>query len=72
MVASSLAKRLRSLRKKHGLSREDLASRAKISFSYVMSLEGGTRTNPTLSILISLADVFGISVDELIEHKPRT
>lgn len=64
-----LSKRLPYLRKKSGMSREEFAFKAKISFSYVMSLENGTRRNPSQDILVNMADAFGISVDELIGHK---
>ena len=49
-----------------GLTQMDLAKKAKVSQAYIASLETGTRTNPSLTILKRLAKALGVSLAELL------
>jgi transcriptional regulator with XRE-family HTH domain len=58
------AARLRALRARRGISQRWLAREAGISYGAVGHLEMG-RCGPTAENLARLADVFGVSMDEL-------
>ena len=60
-----LAKNLKKLRKQKKLSQEKLARLVDISYNTISKIEAGKAKNPTFETLSKLADVFGISIDEL-------
>ena len=67
----ALADRLRNLREKSGLSQESVAHQAGIStYTYQKFEKGestpGTPMNPRLLTLLSLAEVFGVDVRDLL------
>jgi len=64
-----LDKNLKTLRKQKGLSQEKLARLADISYNTIAKIEAGKAKNPTFETLSKLADVFGISIDELVGRK---
>ena len=57
------------LRKDKGLTQEELAKESGIAYTTIVKLEQGLLDNPTLKTLQKLADVFKISIDELINIK---
>lgn len=64
--------RLQFLRKQHGLTQDNLAERLMISPQAVSKWENGL-TSPDMETLVRLADMFNISLDELLgraEKKP--
>lgn len=61
-----LSQNIRKLRKKRKLSQEELAKKVGITFSTLAKLESGVNSNPTLETLRKIADVFQISLDELV------
>lgn len=64
--------RLQFLRKQHGLTQDNLAERLMISPQAVSKWENGI-TSPDMETLVRLADMFNISLDELLgraEKKP--
>ena len=64
--------KLYDLRKKKGLSQEELASRLNVSRQTVSKWEVGDST-PDMEKLIAISDLFDISLDELILDKtPET
>ena len=70
-AAPQLAMRLRDLRRESGLSQEAVAHTAGIStYTYQKFEKGeskpGTLMNPRLSTLLALADVFCVSVGQLL------
>jgi transcriptional regulator with XRE-family HTH domain len=60
--------KLYDLRKKKGLSQEELASRLNVSRQTVSKWEVGDST-PDMEKLIAISDLFDISLDELILDK---
>jgi len=65
--------RLKKHRERSGLRREDLASRAGISLSYVLKLESDDPPTPGLDIARRVAEALGVTVDEVFpEPKVRT
>lgn len=55
------------LRKKNGLTQEQLAEKIGVSRQTVANWEKGENT-PDISKCIALADLYGISVDDLVGH----
>lgn len=67
---ASFGKRVRELRRRRGLSQEELASRADIHPTYLSAVECGKR-NPSISILFSIAAGLSVTPAELLA-KPNT
>ena len=63
-----VGKRISVLRKKVNMTQMELADRVGISFQAVSNWERGN-SMPDISKLPELAEIFGISVDELIGEK---
>lgn len=61
---------MRKARIKAGLTIMELARKAGITHSTVIASESGRR-NPSLSTVIMLADVLGLSIDEYVGHEPK-
>ena len=66
-----LAKNLKKLRQQKKLSQEKLARLIDISYNTIAKIEAGKAKNPTFDTLSKLADVFGISMDELTGRRSR-
>ena len=64
-----LAKNLKRLRRQNKLSQEKLARLVDISYNTISKIEAGKAKNPTFETLSKLADVFSISIDELVGRK---
>lgn len=62
------AANLKTLRKSYKLSQSELAERVGTSQRNVSYWENGT-TQPDIDTLIKLADVFDVTVDELIGRR---
>ena len=60
--------KLYDLRKKKGLSQEELANRLNVSRQTISKWEVGDST-PDMEKLIAMSDLFGVSLDELILDK---
>lgn len=60
--------RIRDLRKQHGYSQEQLARKLHLTQGAVSQWENGL-TVPAADQLAALADIFGISVDEIMGRK---
>ncbi len=61
---------LRSLRKKKGWSQEALADRLAVSRQTIYAIEVG-KYDPSLSLAFDIADLFGLSIEEVFEHECR-
>ena len=64
-----LAKKIRELRNKKGLSQEKLARMADVSYNTIVKIESGDSKNPTFSTMSGIAKSLGISLDELAKEK---
>lgn len=60
-IAKQLGMRITYLRKQKGWTQEELAFQANIHKNYLCDLENGKR-NPTLMILLSIADALEIDL----------
>lgn len=67
---TKLGIRLRSLRSQHGWTLEGLAKRSGVSEAYLSRLESGDR-QPSLAVLFSLAQAFGVALPSLFESEPQ-
>jgi transcriptional regulator with XRE-family HTH domain len=63
----SIPKRIKELRARVGISQETLAKKLGLSVASVASYEIG-RVTPSIEVLMKLADVFGVSVDYILER----
>lgn len=66
----TLAEKILSLRTERGMSQDDLAEKLEVSRQSVSKWETGQST-PDLDKIIRLADLFGVSVDELVRDGER-
>ena len=64
-----LPESLSRLRKKHGLRQIDIAERTGMPLRSYQHYERGEQ-GPTLSKLITLADFYGVTLDELVGRTP--
>jgi transcriptional regulator with XRE-family HTH domain len=62
----AFGKNVRSLREKKGMTQEDLAHNAGISFTTVNNLENG-HLNPTLATIYAIAETLKVTVGQLFE-----
>ena len=63
---ASLLRRLRELRKAHGLTQEAFAELAGMNYKYYQEVEGGRKTELRFSTLEKLASAYGIELWELL------
>ena len=61
-------RRIQKLRKGKGLTQEQLASLLKVTDRHIRSVESGER-NASIDLLVSLSDIFNVSLDYLIVGK---
>ena len=62
--------KLQELRKKKGLTQEELADKLYVSRTAVSKWESG-QCCPDIALLPALADFFEVSIDELMGYKPQ-
>jgi len=65
-----LGENMRALRRQKGISLFRLAVEVGCTDRTLQALETGRAKNPTLELLLKLADFFNVSIDELVGHKP--
>lgn len=63
-----LARRLRTLRERRGLTQEELAQRAALSVSFLSLLERGERS-PSYDTLVHVARALGLPLSELVREE---
>ena len=61
-----LSANIKKLRKEQGLSQEQLAQKAGITYSTLIKIESGLNKNPTLETLTKIAGAFKIKIDDLV------
>ena len=66
----ALGRAVHRQRVKLGISQEDFADQVGLDRTYVSGIERGIR-NPTLLVLLRLAQVLGVSVAQLLESDDR-
>ncbi len=63
-VRTNLKNRLEELRKKAGITQEELADKLEVSRQTIGSLESG-RYNPSIQLAFKLAKFFKVTIEEL-------
>ena len=64
-VSRELAQKLRALREARGWTIEQAAEKMNVEPAQVARMEAGT-ANPSLAVLVDVANAFGMSVKELL------
>ncbi|ACD51987.1 helix-turn-helix domain-containing protein [Clostridium botulinum] len=64
---SKISEKLQEFRKKHNLSKSDLAKALHVSPAYITMLENGKKENPSNTMLINISNTLQIPITELIE-----
>ena len=70
MNADKISESIRACRKRLGLSQDELANRLHVTRQAVSKWENGSAL-PSVDMLIALANVFELSVDELLGVSPK-
>jgi DNA-binding XRE family transcriptional regulator len=63
---TNLAKKVKQLREKLGLSQEKLARLADVSNNTIINIEAGKQDNPTIDTLKKVAKALNVPVEDLI------
>lgn len=66
----SFARRLHELRVANRLSLQETANRVGISKAHVWNLEKGVSDNPSMEMVLKFADLFRVSVADLVGENP--
>ena len=66
-----LARNLKKLREKKGLSQDRLAKLADVANNTIIKIEQGENINPTLATLKKIAKALGVSLDDLTGYQLR-
>ena len=66
-----LARNLKKLREKKGLSQDRLAKLADVANNTIIKIEQGENINPTLATLKKMAKALEVSLDELTGYQLR-
>jgi len=66
-----LARNLKKLREKKGLSQDRLAKLADVTNNTIIKIEQGENINPTLATLKKITKALGVSLDELTGYQLR-
>lgn len=66
----SFARRLHELRIANRLSLQDVADRVGISKAHVWNLEKGLSENPSMELVLKLAELFRVRVADLVGENP--
>ena len=69
VMVMSFAEKLQTLRKEKGMSQESLADLAGVSRQAVSKWESG-QSYPEMDKLITLSDLFGVTIDFLVKENP--
>ena len=64
---NNIAKTVRRLREKTGLSQEKLARLADVSNNTIINIEAGKQDNPTIETLKKIAKAFNMPIEDLIK-----
>lgn len=67
----SFSRRLLELRTAHRLSLQDVADKVGISKAHVWNLEKGLSDNPSMDLVVKLADLFRVRVADLVGENPE-
>jgi len=64
---SNIAKNIKKLRRKKGISQDRLSKLADLSLNTIVNIEASNNSNPTIETLEKIAKALGVSVEELLK-----
>lgn len=64
---NNLGQKIRNLRKKQGLSQDELARKADIPYTTLTKIEIGVIKNPSVYAVAKIAEALSIQLDDLIK-----
>ena len=64
---SPIAKNIKKLRKKLGISQDKLSKLANVSHNTIIKIESGGIQNPTIGTVQKIAKALEVSIDDLIK-----
>ncbi len=67
----NFARRLQEMRTANRLSLQDVADKVGISKAHVWNLEKGQSDNPSMDLVVKLADLFRVRVADLVGENPE-
>jgi transcriptional regulator with XRE-family HTH domain len=70
-VQKELGQRIRAMRRKKGMTQEDMADRCGLHWTYIGGLERGER-NPTLTTMQKIALGLNIPLRDMLDRNPST
>lgn len=62
---STIAKNVKKIRKKKGISQDKLSKLAEVAYNTIIKIESGAIQNPTIETVQKIAKALGVSLDEL-------
>ncbi len=62
---STIAKNIKKIRKKKGISQDKLSKLADIAYNTIIKIESGAIQNPTIKTVQKIAKALDVSLDEL-------
>ncbi len=66
MAVTRLGQMLKAVRRKQGLTTDELAKKARLTNAYISLLETGKRKNPSLAVLKRLAKSLRVPLIQLL------
>ena len=66
----SFARKLHDLRTRHKLSLQEVADKVGISKAHVFNLEKGITANPSMDLVVKLAELYRVRVADLVGENP--
>lgn len=70
-AVGALAANIRICRERAGTTQEEAAEAADVSLIYFKQLEHGSAANPSLAILVAVANALAVEPAELLRYQPR-
>jgi len=64
---SNIARNIRKLRQKKGISQDRLSKLADLSLNTIVNIESGNNPNPTIETLEKIAKALEVSIEELLK-----
>lgn len=62
---STIAKNVKKIRKKKGISQDKLSKLAEVAYNTIIKIESGAIQNPTIETVQKIAKALGVSLNEL-------
>lgn len=62
---STIAKNIKKIRKKKGISQDKLSKLAEVAYNTIIKIESGAIQNPTIETVQKIAKALDVSLDEL-------